>query len=238
MIRAALHALRRSRLRFDRVRRALAALDARLDGVRLVEYDPRRLPEIRYSRLNARYQPAVELARLILRAMTVELGPGATAASTFFVDMNVVFEEFVIRALREALRLSAQELIQGASGRPLFLDRARTIALAPDLMWQGGSRCTFVGDVKYKKLYAHAPNADLYQLLAYTIAAGLPAGLLIYAAGEGQPAEHHIVEVGKMIHVVALDLSGSIDEIRTQVERVATLIRELSRQALTPVFAF
>jgi len=46
-----------------------------------------------------------------------------------------------------------------------------------------------------------------YQLLAYTVATNLPAALLMYAAGEGRPAIHTTVHLGKRPNVIALDLS-------------------------------
>jgi hypothetical protein len=67
-------------------------------------------------------------------------------------------------------------------------------------------------------------HPDLYQLLAYTVAADLPCGLLLYAAGEGEPVVHEVVEVGKRLEVVTLDLSGNPDEILEQVAGVARRI--------------
>ena len=51
------------------------------------------------------------------------------------------------------------------------------------------------------------PNADLYQLLAYTTALDLPGGLLIYAEGEDEPATYEVRNAGKRLEVAALDLS-------------------------------
>lgn len=53
------------------------------------------------------------------------------------------------------------------------------------------------------------PNADLYQLRAYTIATNLPGGMLIYAAGDEEPVKHEVVHVGKRLETIALDLSGT-----------------------------
>jgi 5-methylcytosine-specific restriction enzyme subunit McrC len=87
-----------------------------------------------------------------------------------------------------------------------------------------------VGDVKYKRVNAAGiKHPDLYQLLAYTIAADLPCGLLVYAAGEGEPITHEVVEVEKRLEVVTLDLSGGPDEILEQVRVVADRIHEIAR---------
>ena len=72
-----------------------------------------------------------------------------------------MFEDFVVVALRDALRVSDRVLVQGASGRRLFSDIAERVSLKPDISFWAGERCRFVGDVKYKRIAPAAyPNAD------------------------------------------------------------------------------
>jgi 5-methylcytosine-specific restriction enzyme subunit McrC len=113
---------------------------------------------------------------MILRSMSFDLGHGDVPATAFLVDMNRVFEEFIVHALREAIGPGHGELVQGARGRSLHLDEGRSVRLLPDLsLWQGG-RCVWVGDVKYKRVaLLDYPNADIYQATAYAIATGLDA---------------------------------------------------------------
>ncbi|HEX2036594.1 MAG TPA: restriction endonuclease [Chloroflexota bacterium] len=190
-------------------------------------------PPVRYTRLNAHYRPAVELARLILRSSSLTLRAGRVAASTFLVDMNQVFEDFVVVALREALGLTPSAFPQGAAGKSMSLDRHGAVHLKPDLSWWEGDRCTFVGDVKYKRTRAPGvEHPDLYQLLAYTVATGLPGGLLIYAAGEGEPVSHQIVQEGKELQITALDLGHPPEAILDQIATMAQRVRRLRRRAL------
>ena len=102
--------------------------------------------------------------------------------------------------------------------------------LKPDLVWREGSSWTFVGDAKYKDLSGeHAPNSDLYQLLAYVTALNLPGGMLIYAKGEREPATYHIRHSGKRLEVAALDLSGTLDDVLNRVESLANKRQGASR---------
>ena len=88
------------------------------------------------------------------------------------------------------------------------------------------------GDAKYKKVEdARVPNADLYQLLAYTAALDLPGGLLVYAKGENDEIVHCIRHARKRLEVAALDLSGSIDEIHARVGELANRVCALRRDA-------
>ena len=228
LLKAAAIRLSKLNLRHRAHRNDLRHLLRGLAGVTAVEVSPRHVPEVIYSRLNEHYRPAVELARLILRSTSFEHGRGGVAARSFLIDMNVVFEDFVIVALREALGLRQSEFPQGAEGRILFLGSGQTVRLEPDLSWWVEGEPVFVGDVKYKKLgvkgYKHA---DLYQLLAYTIGTGLDDGLLIYAAGESAAGTVVVPMAGKRLRIATLGLRGSPTEILREVGAIGEMIASL-----------
>lgn len=206
----------------------LRAFDAALANVSPVEFHPTRLPEIGWTRLNEHYRPAVELAKLILRATSFEVAPGAVRSAAFLVDMNRVFEDFVVTALREALGVSPVTFPQANDRHSLHLDHDRQISLKPDISWWQRRACLFVGDVKYKRVdHRGVRHADIYQVLAYAIAADLPGGLLIYAAGEAPAALHEIRHLGRQIQVIALDLDGPPAAILGQIDAVAGRVRAL-----------
>ena len=215
----------------DRARRNLRAFDQVLAHVTEVEYPRIAIPQVSFNRLNRHYEPAVLLARLILRSTSIELRRGGLRASSFLVDMNKVFEDFMVRALRETLGVTEPEFPQGASGRRMFLDCDGKVRLEPDLSWWRGGRCVFVGDLKYKKARdQRVPNADIYQLLAYTIAADLAGGLLVYAQGEKPPTVHTVRHAGKRLEVMAIDLSGAPEQILAEADRIAGRIRSMRFQ--------
>jgi 5-methylcytosine-specific restriction enzyme subunit McrC len=235
LLRAALHRLSRIQIRFENTRQILRRAESLLQRVQLADYRPQLLPTITYTRLNEHYRLPVELARLILRSTSIELAHGIVRSSAFLVDMNKVFEDFVVVALREALGLTGQTLVQGGDGHALWLDGGHRVPLKPDISWWDGDRCFFVGDVKYKwPEVGGVPNADLYQLLAYSIAADLPGGLLIYAAGE-RPAEiHDVAHVEKQLQIAVIDLGQPPEAILNQVREVAACIVGLRRVTLSP----
>jgi 5-methylcytosine-specific restriction enzyme subunit McrC len=232
LLKAALSRLRRMRIRSDLARRELHSFDGVMARVSNVEYGTTQIPDPSFNRLNKHYEPAVRLAQLILKSTSFEVRRGEVKASAFVVDMNRVFEDFVVSALRDALGLSPQTFPQGGVGKALRLDRARRIPLKPDISWWDGARCLFVGDVKYKRTASErVPNADLYQLLAYTVATDLPGGLLIYAAGEDEPFRHQTVNVEKVLEVVALDLAGSPSQVLDQITSLAETIQRMRQTA-------
>ena len=221
LLKTALHRLAHLPIRSARSRRDVGALRPVFNAVSLGTYR-REVPVVQYTRLNSHYRPAVELARLIIQNSSLEIYHGEVVGASFMLDMNRVFEQFLLSALREALRLSTSEWKRGR----LTLDKANALRLEPDLSWWRAGRYRFVGDAKYKRLRSTSyPHADIYQMLAYCTAADLPSGLLVYAAGESEPNFHYIKHTDKAIEVASLDLSGSPENILTEVGRLAECVR-------------
>jgi len=226
LLKAATLQLKKRHIRSQAIRQQLSQLDGFFETVNAVKFHPRQLPEIAFTRLNQHYRSCLGLAELILKATSFELGYGDTLANAFLVDMNDVFEKFVITALREALQLTESQFPDNLKGRSLHLDSAQHVSLIPDFSWWEGHRCVFVGDVKYKKTSVLGmKHPDLYQMLAYTTATELPHGLLIYT-GDVEPRSHIIPMAGKEIETVALDISGTPQQILEQVSSIADRIRE------------
>ena len=233
LVKAAAHRLGKLRLRMSKSRLDLGSIVATLDNVNLVEFPPKAVPEVKFDRLNEHYREVVNLARLILRHTAIETAHGAVRANGFLMDMNEIFQEFVTRALREELRLSESTFPSDKRLPRLHLDEDREVQLKPDLSWWNGPTCTFVGDAKYKRTASkRVPNADLYQLLAYTTALDLPGGLLIYAQGEAKGAVHRVRHAGKQLEIATLDLSGTIENLESEIGKLAERVRVLRRQAL------
>jgi 5-methylcytosine-specific restriction enzyme subunit McrC len=218
---AALITMGRIPHRSGKTKRELSRAQRLFGAVRQVQFQSAAVPEVVFTRLNHHYQSVVTLARILLRSASLDLGGGGVRGSAFLIDMNVVFEQFVRTALREALGASDATF----PDRPplLFLDTADVVPLRPDLCLVENRRVVWVGDVKYKRLSAGAyQNADLYQLLAYSVALNLPGGVLIYAADEGvSAAEHVVAHNNKRLRVVALDLSVPPKRILGQIGRIA-----------------
>ena len=229
LVKAAAAQLGSMRLRSRETRRRLGWVAATLDNVSLIDFAPNDVPEVTFDRLNAHYREVVELSRLILRHRAFEMERGDIRASGFLMDMNVVFQEFVTVALRESLGVPKSVFRERNIDS---LDEAGRVGLKPDLAWREGSSCVFVGDAKYKNITGErVPNADLYQLLAYTTALDLPGGLLIYAEGEAADVTYTVRHSGKRLEVAAVNLSGPIDDILRSVDALAERVKSLREEA-------
>ena len=183
------------------------------------------LERVHYTRLNEHYRPALGLARLLLDNLTLVDRRGATAAASFMVNMNDLFERFVTQRLRRALQGRLVVESQASS----YLDEERQVWLRPDLRFRhpGSGSVAYVGDIKYKLTGdAQGRSADYYQLLAYTTALDLPEGVLIYCRTDGgKPASEVTVRhAGTKLHVQAVDLTGSPASVAEEIEGLADWI--------------
>lgn len=135
---------------------------------------------IRYTRRNASYRPAHELARLLLRQLALDnlFNTGGDGVTAFMINMNTVFERFVLRLVAEAFAES--ETIQVLPHTRIKAvirndDTGRThTTIDPDFVIvhePTGVRVPL--DVKYK-LYDTKKIAvgDIYQTFLYAFALG------------------------------------------------------------------
>ena len=223
LVKAAAARLGRMTLRSSEARRGLGWMAAVLDNVSLLEYRRGNVPEVRFDRLNEHYRYVVGLARLILLHSEFESRRGDVRATGFLIDMNVLFQEFVTQALRQKLARASGRLL---AEEKTFLDLKDTVEMYPDLSWwETDGTCSFVGDIKYKNISDYyLPNADLYQLLAYTTAHDLPSGMLIYAKGEAEATTYIVRFAGKQLEIFALDLAGTLEDILARLDRLACKI--------------
>jgi 5-methylcytosine-specific restriction enzyme subunit McrC len=212
------------------VRARLAALDRRLEGVRLLRSQV-ELPGWQPSRLNAHYAPALRLAEIVLRCQSTETGPDGTPVASFVLSMDKLFEDFVAVALQEALAA-----FPGSTRKqyPGFLDEHENIAIRPDVVHLVDGRPVAVFDAKYKLEgdTGRFTNPEAYQMLAYCTALGVRTGWLVYAHGIGTSTPHRIRHTSIEISHYPLDLGLPPAEILT---RIATLAETTATQVLRGV---
>ncbi len=199
--------------------RRLEYLASRLEGVREVRYRADRVPEPRVDRRHAHVVPALRMAQLVLRRASFEFREGRIMAMSFLIDMNRLYEEFVIEGLRRVLGLTTKELVAHPTG--LFLDAGRRFRLLPDGLWRGrDGRPLVVLDAKYKRGEA-AVREDVYQMVAYAAALQLDRAVLLYA--DVPPDDHQLVH-GPRVLIERVALDGSRGEIAGRIAETAARI--------------
>ena len=182
-----------------------------------------RIPQIVIGRMNARYAPALALARLVLDRRSLEYSAQRSTGTAFLLNMNVVFESYLEAALRNAL-----ERIGGrVKGQyRLSLDYDNNISIRPDITWWREGKCVAVIDAKYKRTTNNEfPNADTYQMLAYCTRLSLKRGILVYADLDGTETGGTVLRNADIeILVTSIDISGSIERLDASVQRLVDMV--------------
>ncbi|MCY3849598.1 MAG: hypothetical protein OXF75_02195 [Acidimicrobiaceae bacterium] len=204
-------------------RRRLLQQVVALEDVSDAPVRPDGLDRLLFTRLNAHYEPALRLARLLLENLTLVDQRGNRSASSFLVDMNRLFEDFVTQRLRRALR----GRLEIRSQVNFHLGVGKQVPIRPDLVFRKQGKELYVADIKYKLTAdASARNSDYYQLLAYTTALDLTEGVLIYCLVDGGEPESTVAvrHADKLLHTRAINLSGPPDSVIAEVNQAADWI--------------
>jgi 5-methylcytosine-specific restriction enzyme subunit McrC len=158
------------------------------EPVSLQFVNPLSSQRIIYSRLNQHYTPVISLAKLILEDSGLNFQQtGGVESSSFLIDMNLLFEKFVLNYLRNCL---SDYLVKGAMrrGGPYSLDVTGQWTRNPDIVIKSTNRSPLlVMDAKYRvstKEQGEEFSRDTDQLFGYTFAVGVPMGLLVYPKSE------------------------------------------------------
>ena len=212
-----------------RLREDLRRIDATLANVALVPPSPHEVPTVAFDRLNEHYREVVDLSRLILRHWTFEAVRGEVRASGVLMDMNIVFQEFATRALRDELRLP-ERTFRSDKRAAGALDTKGRKEIKPDFTWWEGGECVFAGDAKYKRADGgRVPSSDLYQALAYATALNLPVALLVYAEGDSEV--YDVRHSDKRLQVATVSLTGTMNDLRASITELAECVRRLRAEA-------
>ena len=213
------------------IRRELGKLRRVFDQVcRPTTHDPEWFERaIVYDRRTDRYRSAHLLSKLVLRSLAFNdlYDTSGGKVTAFLLDMNVVFERFVERLVREALAptplsVEAQQRVRGSIVND---DTGRTYSrIRPDLVVHDADHAVVVPiDVKYKTYdLKKVSTGDIYQafLYAYALAPkdAEPRSGLIYpsigtAGGHRLSIRPAVGPVGARIIGAGIDLPGVLDRL-------------------------
>jgi 5-methylcytosine-specific restriction enzyme subunit McrC len=207
-------------------RQTLGELRQWLDDVTLLSSVPASAasPTL-LTRLNRRLEPLLNLARLFLEGGVMQMAAGGLLAFAFVVDMNRLFEAFVVNLLRKHRRailppeLWDCELLPQARGTSLCLARVSgkpVFRLKPDLALRKGNTFPLIMDAKYKKLEPDVSGAgpaqsDFNQMFAYAHRYDCPRVLMLYPQTAAMPndfEQQFTLEGtnGKLVLVATVDI--------------------------------
>jgi 5-methylcytosine-specific restriction enzyme subunit McrC len=190
-----------------------------------------RLPakhEINEIGLSATHVRALRLATALVARRGVELPLGGTDIflPSFLIDMESLFEEYVLRVLGQQLS-TFQVAGMNEATKALFEDTNTPLA-NPDIVIYRDGAALLVGDVKYK---LHYTREDLNQVISYALSYAVNGAVIFVPALNEVDAG--LTTIGRIkgirIHQYALWL-GSL-QLSREAERMAMAI-----SAILPAF--
>ncbi len=187
-------------------RQVLTELRSWMDEVTLLPVVTSQMAsQIQLSRVNQQYEPLLNLARLVLEQMGLQLAASDVTTFSFVFDMNRLFEQFIVgfiqRHRREVLppALADAELRpQGKSAKYLANCNSQPVfRLKPDLAFCLDDQFPVLMDIKYKQLRESdrtlgIAESDLYQMHAYSHRYACPRVLLLYPQTIGLSAPQRL----------------------------------------------
>jgi len=186
-----------------------------------------RWDEVSLDRTNQRWGELLNLARFLLSNRFQTSTSGANPGFSLLFDMNVLFEEYIGRQIRQALV---------GTGRRVFLQGGRQYCLTekgtgkflfqtkPDILIREGSQVIHIIDTKWKRISSRLDDpkrgvsqADVYQMMAYGQIYKVPRLTLLYPhhvgleGPEGVQTIYNIRNDGARLETASFDVSFGND---------------------------
>jgi 5-methylcytosine-specific restriction enzyme subunit McrC len=220
-----------------------------LNELELALADVARLPakqlvqeRVVLDRTNIAYHDLLKLARALLHGHYQSIGGEEGIGFSLLFDMNRLFEEFIGRTLRKAMRDSGL-LVRLQNPKSYALSKIGTneprFMTKPDIVIQSGDTPVMVIDTKWKQLAAiddskrGVSQSDVYQMMAYAQIYRVKHLMLLYphhnelGKDEGVICDYRITgaeEVRLSIATISLaDLDGISSRIRSLIAGVGLI---------------
>lgn len=215
------------------------------DQVSLVTFYAKNFPKITYTRLTEHYRPIVNLCQLIIENSTLDLQKtGEIRYSSFLIDMNRLFESFLLGYLSKKLKgFSVRG--EGRGMHEYSLDLSGEMTQKPDIIIRKDDLDLLVIDAKYKQLQTNENKqidiikSDARQIWSYCLVpkTKMPLGILVYPkhqliekAKESYSLKHNVSIILKV-----LDLSkGSSEDFERECNDFSQEIANLLNESIIP----
>ncbi|MFY4783069.1 McrC family protein [Aliarcobacter butzleri] len=201
--------------KFVKDKKLLKQCELIFDEVEYKSVDINRLETINFNRLSVRFKISFEIALLLLR-QSIPLFNQDKKSFAFLFDMNVLFEKFIARMVKE---LDNNAKIQNQ-------DNFRDLTLKPDIILKNQ-----IIDTKYKRIKSieDIKQSDKFQAFAYGINYGVKNVMLLYPKDEKDVIYDLVLGkeniVNLKIRTIDLDFDGNnyrkyVDEIRKKLKEL------------------
>jgi 5-methylcytosine-specific restriction enzyme subunit McrC len=197
------------------------------------------------TRLNERYRPLLNLARVFLNGGTLQIAAGDLSTFAFVFDMNQLFEKFITGFVRRHAQeilseeLRACDFLPQSRGATRYLarrDEKTVFQTKPDLAFRNKVYFPLLVDTKYKRLDERdrklgVSQADFYQMHAYAHRYRCTRVLLLYPQTTGpHRACFKLEECAHTVEVSTINLNVNLSSRADRQKLIAELRATFSRE--------
>lgn len=223
----------------QRILRELAFAYAGISNLTLAELN---WDGITLDRTNQRWGDLLSLARLFLGGRYQKTSSGRTGGHALLFEMNLLFEEYVARLLKNALAGTELRVsTQGGHRSCLYDGDVGRFRTKPDIIIRRGSEIAMIIDTKWKRMTPRIDDpkqgvsqGDVYQLMAYSQLYGCQQTMLLYPhhTGLGDEPENRGYSIAEQDSPNTLTLS-TIDVTAPAVSCAQALRRLVGTRLLS-----
>lgn len=197
------------------------------EAISLRPVQPAELGSIEVTRLNEYYADILRLVEPVLRNLHVDnLDVGQQQSFSLLVNMNIVYEQAIERAVKAAAAKHSGWEATGQARTTNLIHGTPTVRMYPDFViteipdvTSTAEPDTFVvGDAKWKT--GSVSNDDIYQLTSYVLGREAP-GLMFYPDQDGTVERSYEIDSEWPLQIVELptaDASTNFEDFRQTFE--------------------
>ncbi len=163
------------------------------------------------TRHEARFLPALALAKLLRGGLTAALAPGEASAVAFWVDADRLFERLGAYLARRAAPAGWSVSAQDGGLFLGWVEDRPALRLRPDLVLRDADGPCLVVDTKHKVWKGAPSEDDAYAMAAYVRRYGVERGVLLYPRPPGPAPEWRMrLHGGGWVEARFLDLARDL----------------------------
>ena len=181
----------------------------RLDQINLIpSISSDSFKTIEYTPLNEHYRTILALCELLLRDSSLdEETLGKKTAISFLVDMNALFEKFVVRLFEERIKT---ENLNVEEQKLRYADIiSNELQLKLDILISYNKKPILILDTKYKEFEGSPDISHVAQLTLYSNTTGVKNCCLIYAGKPKSETHSYFLHQGIKLYIISFDLQAS-----------------------------
>jgi 5-methylcytosine-specific restriction enzyme subunit McrC len=171
-----------------------------LDEITLQSFTKDILKSIEYTPNNLHYKNILLLCELFLESFSVEQRIGERDINSFLIDMNSLFEKFIVSILKNSLKLEIQEQ------KSEYADLFRQLEFKFDIVISMKEKPFVILDTKYKEYKNRPDSSDVEQLIAYSTISGIRNCGLIYPGKN--IVSFYKIKQNITLYIISIDLEA------------------------------